>query len=201
MSQWRSLQTPWQVAFEEALKAYLHENSAPIGAVVVDDTGAVVSRGRNDFHAHRLAHAEMNALSAVPGSCDRSRLEIYSTLEPCPMCTGAIRMFQLRAVRFAANDPSAGSTRFLQANEFMREFPCEVHGPHNKVLEAVVVALIMEYRERNNHHRWREQWRTSQPRAVQLGNDLAASGAHAVWRRSTISAEELFDQVASQLVA
>jgi tRNA(adenine34) deaminase len=82
MSQWHSLQTPWKVAFEEALKAYVHENSAPIGAVVVDDTRAVVSRGRNDFHAHRLSHAEMNALSTVPDACDRSRLEIYSTLEP-----------------------------------------------------------------------------------------------------------------------
>jgi hypothetical protein len=51
-------------------------------------------------------------------------------------------MFQLRAVHFAANDPTAGSTRFLQATEFMREF----------------------------------------------------------WRRSTISVEELFDEVASQLV-
>ena len=84
---------------------------------------------------------------------DRTQCEIYSTLEPCPMCTGAVRMSQLRAVHFAARDPSAGSTEFLTANRFMREFPCVAHTPRDALLELVIVSLLMEYRRRTGHMR------------------------------------------------
>ena len=64
-----------------------------------------------------------------------------------------------------------------------------------------MVALIIEYRERTGHHRWRERWESYQPAAVELGHALATHGAHAAWVRTAVSAEELFNDVAQRAVA
>jgi len=197
VSRWRSLTKPWQIAFELAIVAYLQRGSAPIGAVVVDDGGGIISRGANDFSSSRLAHAELAALSQIPTGVNRSTLEIFSTLEPCPMCTGAIRMCQLRAVHFAALDPSAGSTAFLAANDFMREFPCSVHPPSSRELELTVVALVVEFRIRTGHHRWREHWAGYHPQGSELGARLAAENAHGAWLNSSATAELIYEQLAS----
>jgi len=196
MSRWTTLSEPWQVAFTAATAAYLTDNSAPIGAVVVNGRGEVVASGRNGMSINRLAHAEVNALSTIPREVDRSECELYTTLEPCPMCTGAIRMSQLRGVHFAAFDPIAGFTEFLQANEFMRAFPCAVHVPTNSELERVIVSLVMEYRERERHHRWRERWEAYHPEGASLGARLSVSGAYAEWISASLSAEQLYEHVA-----
>jgi tRNA(adenine34) deaminase len=197
VSQWRSLEEPWRAAFEQAIVAYLQRASAPIGAVVVDERGDVVARGANDFSSNRLAHAEMAALSQVSTAAERSTYEIYSILEPCPMCTGAIRMCQLRAVHFAAVDPSAGSTPFLDANDFMREFPCSVHPPQDLELEHVVVALVVEFRIRTGHHRWRERWSRYHAVGAELGAHLASANSYGAWTNSPTSAAQIYDQLAS----
>jgi tRNA(adenine34) deaminase len=197
VSQWRSLDEPWRAAFEQAIFAYLQHGSAPIGAVVVDERGDVIARGANDFSSNRLAHAEMAALSHIPPQSARSACEIYSILEPCPMCTGAIRICQLRAVHFAAVDPSAGSTALLGANDFMREFPCSVHPPRDPVLELVAVALVVEFRIRTEHHRWRERWSRYHPSGAELGARLASSNAFGTWSNSSTSAAQIYDQLAS----
>lgn len=199
MARWQNLPEIWKVTFAEAVSAYVENDSAPIGSVVTDSSGSILSRGHNAFAAKRLAHAEMSALDGVPLDANRTELSIYSTLEPCPMCTGAIRMFQLGAVHFAARDPSAGSTELLNATTFMRAFPCNIVGAQIKPLEMVVVALLIEYRERTGHHRWRERWLSYQPSAFQLGCRLSSNSVHSRWVSSRSSAEEIFDEVASEL--
>ena len=121
MNTWNSLSNTWQTVMLSAVEAYL-ENSIPIGAAIVDNSGAVVSVGRNRFTQHRIAHAETEALRTAPAHLDRKNAAIYSSMEPCPMCTGAIRIMQLRALNFAARDPAAGSTELLRATPFMRHF-------------------------------------------------------------------------------
>lgn len=199
MTHWSKLPGMWRQAFEQAAIAYLKESSAPIGALVVDADGNVVAHGRNAFAAGRLAHAEMNALQRIPDDADRSRLSLYSTLEPCPMCAGAIRMCQLPELHIGAMDPSAGSSALLAANDFMRTFRCSVHPPVVPVLESVIVALVIEYRVRNQHNRWREQWYSYRPASVALGDQLARSGSFESWVRSGTNAEALYDQVSLQL--
>ena len=194
MSTWTELGDVWQACFVEATEAYLHHASNPIGAVVVDGEGKIISRGHNDW-LNRLRHAETNALWNLPKDTNRIESEIYSSLEPCPMCTGAIRMVQLRAVHFAAIDPSAGSTNFLSANEFMRRFPCEVHKPSDKTLEFVLVALMLELRTRMGQKRWRELWFKYQPEATKLGEKLAASKAFDHWKKSNVTASELYEEI------
>lgn len=90
----------------------------PVGAVIVKD-GAVLSLGRNrrEFGRNALAHAE---LEAIDGACKAlggwrlSGCTLYVTLEPCPMCAGAIINARLDRVVFGAYDPKAGSVASVQ---------------------------------------------------------------------------------------
>src|SRR5258708_25047415 len=101
---WLDMPEPWRVCFDEAWSAYC-AGSLPIGAAVVDADGRVVGRGRNrmfedgagasglDLVGHRLAHAEMNALLRLDHPhVDVRSCVLYTTLEPCALCVGAIRM-------------------------------------------------------------------------------------------------------------
>ena len=96
------------LAFEAAA-----EGEVPVGAVIVKD-GEVIGTGRNRREAlrHALSHAE---IEAIDGACRRlggwrlSGSTLYVTLEPCPMCAGAILNARIDRVVFGASDPKAGS--------------------------------------------------------------------------------------------
>ena len=85
----------------------------PVGAVVVLN-GVIVGEGRNAPIALHdpTAHAEMQALRAAATNTGNYRLTgatLYCTLEPCPMCAGAIAWAQLRRLYYAAPDPRRGA--------------------------------------------------------------------------------------------
>ena len=89
------------------------EGEVPVGAVLVKD-GAVIATGRNRRETGKsaLAHAELEAISggcACLGGWRLSGCTLYVTLEPCPMCAGAIINARIDRVVFAAEDPKAGS--------------------------------------------------------------------------------------------
>lgn len=99
-------------ALIEAKKAEL-EGEIPVGAVVVKD-GEVIAEGRNrrETHNNALGHAEIEAINNACEKLGRWRLddcELYVTLEPCPMCAGAIINARLKKVAFGAFDKKAGS--------------------------------------------------------------------------------------------
>ena len=84
------------------------EGEVPVGAVVVKD-GAVISVGRNrrETGKNALAHAELEAIDGACKALGGWRLwqcELYVTLEPCPMCAGAIINSRLRRVVYGASD-------------------------------------------------------------------------------------------------
>lgn len=99
-------------AIELAKKA-AELDEVPVGAVVVKD-GEIVGEGfnRRETGKNALAHAE---LEAIDNACKRlggwrlHQCEIYVTLEPCPMCTGAIINSRIKKVVFGASDYKAGS--------------------------------------------------------------------------------------------
>lgn len=89
------------------------EGEVPVGAVVVKD-GTIVGMGRNrrEKGKNALAHAELEAIDSACRRLGGWRLhecEIYVTLEPCPMCMGAIINARLIRVVFGAYDKKAGS--------------------------------------------------------------------------------------------
>lgn len=100
------------IALEEAKTALL-EGEAPIGAVIVKD-GEVVSTGRNTRETKKtaLGHAEIEAIASACeklGSWRLSGCTMYVTLEPCPMCAGAIINARIDRVVYGAKDDKAGS--------------------------------------------------------------------------------------------
>ncbi len=85
----------------------------PIGAVLVDATGAVVAAdGNRVIELHDpTAHAEMLVLrraAAAFGSERLSHLDLYVTLEPCAMCAAALALARVRRVVYGAPDPKGG---------------------------------------------------------------------------------------------
>ena len=90
------------------------EGEVPVGAVVVV-VGKVVGRGRNRREARQdpLAHAEIEALRQASRKLGAWRVggTMYSTLEPCPMCAGALLQARVERLVYAARDPKAGAIR------------------------------------------------------------------------------------------
>jgi len=89
------------------------EGEVPVGCVITLD-GRVVGRGRNrrEVGKNALAHAEIEAINDACRTLDGWRLwqcTLYVTLEPCPMCAGAIINARIPRVVYGAADPKAGS--------------------------------------------------------------------------------------------
>ena len=109
----------YQKYMAEALKEAANaaaEDEVPSGAVVVCN-GRIVGRGHN--MTERLkdpsAHAEMIAITAATEALGGKYLDscsLYVTVEPCPMCAGAMNWAQLGELVYGASDPKRGYTRF-----------------------------------------------------------------------------------------
>jgi tRNA(adenine34) deaminase len=110
-------QEPMLAALAEA-RAALATGDVPIGAVVLDPSGAVIGRGRNvrEAHADPTGHAEVVALRAAARERGEWRLAgctLVVTLEPCTMCAGAAVLSRVERVVFGAFDPKAGAVGSL----------------------------------------------------------------------------------------
>ena len=105
------------LALEEALRAY-HENEIPIGAVLIDEDGLLISREHNRIEQLKdaTAHAEILALRAAEKILNRRRLTgctLYSTLEPCAMCAGALVLCRVKRLVYGAVDSKFGAAESL----------------------------------------------------------------------------------------
>ncbi len=85
----------------------------PVGAVVVDSHGVVLSRAGNRTRelSDPTAHAEMLVIRAACAAASSERLagaDLYVSLEPCPMCATAISFARIRRLYFGASDPKGG---------------------------------------------------------------------------------------------
>lgn len=101
------------LAFEQAKKAE-EQGEVPIGAVVVDKDGNVIGEGynRRELDEDATQHAEMIAIRQACKKLNSWRLvdcSLFITLEPCPMCSGAIINSRLAEVYYGAFDPKAGA--------------------------------------------------------------------------------------------
>lgn len=100
-------------ALIEAEKAYWHDE-VPIGAVVVDSSGVVLSRAHNikEKGHNPCGHAEILAIVEAAKRLNNWRLmdcSLYVTLEPCPMCLNAMIQARIGTLYFGAYDPKGGS--------------------------------------------------------------------------------------------
>ena len=101
-----------ELALNEAKKAYKIEE-IPVGAIIVKD-GKVISRAYNQKETKNnpIAHAEILAIERASKKLGRWRLDdcdLYVTLEPCPMCAGAIIQARLKNLYIGTMDPKSGA--------------------------------------------------------------------------------------------
>ena len=103
-----------RMALEEAAKA-AQGGDVPVGAVLVaDEDGRILARGHNtrELLQTALGHAELNVLESACADLGTRRLPpctLYVTLEPCPMCAGAILQARIGRVICGASDPMMGA--------------------------------------------------------------------------------------------
>lgn len=134
-------------AFREAEKAY-ELDEVPIGSVIVKD-GAIVGRGHNQTEQLQdsTAHAEMIAITSANGTLENRFLSgctLYVTLEPCPMCAGAIVNSRIDRLVFGAYDPKAGACGTLFALTEDDRLNHRVH-TIGGVLDGECGAILKEY--------------------------------------------------------
>lgn len=103
---------PMEIALEEA-KAAAERGEVPVGAVVVDEHGAVLARAGNRTLELKdpTAHAEMLCIRTAAEMLGSERLndcDLYVTLEPCPMCAAAISFARIRRLYYGAEDEKGG---------------------------------------------------------------------------------------------
>ena len=119
----------------------------PVGCVIVKD-GVIVGRGRNRREEKQAvsSHAEMEAMAEANAALNTWRLEdcdLYVTLEPCPMCAGAIINARVRRVFYGARDSVMGACGGV-LNLFMENFP---HHPQlvGGILGEDCAAVLSEF--------------------------------------------------------
>jgi tRNA(adenine34) deaminase len=188
VSLWQTLTEPWQVCLELAWESY-RQGSLPIAAVIVDEEGTIVARGRNRLrddngeanvlHRHPLAHAEVNALLAFPfGERSASRCTLLTTTEPCPLCVGAVRMSSMGGLTYASRDAWAGCSHMFESVPYIRQKGIRVASLAGSRLETVLIALQTDAHLRGtspNVQVFLEVWRVVVPRGVAAGEKLFGS--------------------------
>lgn len=142
-------------AFRQAEFAYEAEE-VPIGCVIADAHGKIIGKGYNQVERLKdpTAHAEILAITAACQTLDNWRLEdctLYVTLEPCPMCAGAILNSRIGRVVYGAPDQRFGAcgTRsdVLSGNALNREVPV-VGGLMAEEGLGIIRAFFQEMRAR-----------------------------------------------------
>ena len=106
-----------KLALEEALKAY-QENEVPIGAVLIDEGGILVCGEHNRIEQlnDATAHAEILTLKAASKILKRRRLSnctLYSTIEPCAMCAGALVLCRVKRLVYGSTDSKFGAAESI----------------------------------------------------------------------------------------
>ena len=142
-----------KTALELAQRA-MREGEVPVGCVIVDEDGDIIGRGRNRREKKRsaLAHAEIEAIDEACRNTDDWRLSgcaMYVTLEPCPMCAGAIINARIPKLFYGAREEISGACGSV-INLFMERFghsPQVVGGILNDECAALMSDFFKSLRE------------------------------------------------------
>ncbi len=145
-----------QIALEESEKAY-QKFEVPVGAVLVDSHGTIITRQHNakEYTGDPCAHAEILALSEAGKMRKSWRLTdtyLYVTLEPCPMCLGAMIQARVKKLIFGAYDPKGGALSLnlnIHQNKKLNH-QLEVMGGINQYQCGTLLSNF--FKERRNHY-------------------------------------------------
>jgi tRNA(adenine34) deaminase len=206
---WSEVPSIWQECFYQAWEAF-QEGSRPIGAVVINENGDIVSKGKSStlnklsdsvvFH-NELAHAEVNALLKLDNRIHKrvTQYTLYSTLEPCPLCFGAFYMSGIRNLEYAAKDKYGGSTNLKDTTPYLSRKPIKIHGPY-PYLEQLSILLhiyfddMIEFNKKSPVH---DAMAKDYPEAVALAKEWVKLGKLKDYQQMKI--EEVYDMLMEEL--
>jgi tRNA(adenine34) deaminase len=150
---WNDIEKGFQIAFDTAWKAFM-SGTMPIGACILNENEDILAIGQNQIYAegdgilsfHQLAHAEANAILKISEALNPNqhpnirKYILYTTMEPCPFCFGAIVMGSIRNVKFAARDGWAGATALNNSLNYIKAKNIVVEGPfrENEIVQIAI---------------------------------------------------------------
>jgi tRNA(adenine34) deaminase len=134
-------------ALKEASRAF-QDDEVPVGAVVVHKN-TIIARGYNQIERMKdpTAHAEMIALTAAAAHLENKFLKdctLYITMEPCPMCAGAIVLSRIPTIVFGCYDPKMGASGSVMNITENKKLNHSVH-VIGGVLDAECGSLVKEF--------------------------------------------------------
>jgi tRNA(adenine34) deaminase len=216
---WDTLSEAWKLCIEMAWESYC-QGSVPVGAAIFDANDQLLALGRNraledpagegrQIAGVTLAHAELNALLELDyASSDQHTCRLYTTVEPCPLCIGAITMAGLKEIHYASRDPWAGSVNLLHASPYMRWKSIRAFGPQEGSMEVAMFCLGVDNQIRRAHPRLDEvlaAWQREVPDGVRFGRAAHEDGMLDRLRKQGAAAQEamtwIYDFMASQASA
>lgn len=143
-------------AINEAKKS-LVSNDVPVGCVIVKNN-KIIGRGHNTRNRTNstIAHAEINAISDANSHLNNWVLEdceLYVTIEPCQMCTGAIIQSRIKKIYFGAADLKAGCVTSIYNLLDEKEFNHQVEYEYG-ILEVECSKLIKDFFKKLRRFKW-----------------------------------------------
>jgi tRNA(Arg) A34 adenosine deaminase TadA len=209
---WQGLGAPFRRAVELAWESFL-AGSLGIGAVVTGPDGDVVVEGRNRLFEQpsadaplagsTLAHAELDALSRLRW---RQALAgehvLWTSLEPCLQCAGAIRFAGIARVRYLCDDPICdGLHRLPEVSPFVARAWPAVEGPAPSPVRGLGVLLPMHVATFWDQPVMLDDWRTRFPATLALAEHLVASGELLDLAEAGAGADEVVAALGPRLAA
>jgi tRNA(adenine34) deaminase len=206
---WKEMSNPWRACFEEAWEAYCN-GSIPIGSVIVSQDGSIISHGRNMIYENlkelrrlsgsKLAHAEMNAIY----SCENEirNAAIYTTMEPCVMCFGAIVMNRIKEINYAARDGVAGGIN-LQ-NEYIEQQNIKIneYNPEYEIVQLVLKTDFMYryYKDRKEKaEEYLSVWEKTCPIGIQIGRQWYKENRLLKYKQDKFTAEQVIEVISKKM--
>jgi tRNA(Arg) A34 adenosine deaminase TadA len=155
----------WEKCLNLAIESF-NAKSLAIASVIINNKDDIVSYGSNQLRDNRdthnkitlssIAHAEMNAIHNLGISgMDGKDFTLYTTVEPCPMCIGAISLSRIKNVVIGSKDPYAGSTQWAQSNNYINSKNIKISfetGYYEKLFFKLhYLSIKRELQDRPNH--------------------------------------------------
>lgn len=181
---WKDLSDQWRRSIELALESY-KRGTIPIGAVITNNKGKIISEGRNRIFDNIsenplagtfMAHAEMTAMIRLKSRehPDIRTYTLYTTMEPCPMCFGTMVMMNIRNLKYAARDAFAGASELNDKMDYIRNKGITIEKADDD-LEAFQLIMQTSYECDRNHTRMDEllsSWKGINKDAIEFGKLL-----------------------------
>ncbi|GFZ30563.1 hypothetical protein CSC2_10890 [Clostridium zeae] len=208
---WRDLNYAWQEAFSLAWESF-KKNTIPIGAVIVDENGKIISRGRNRIFdtlsnnplaGTGMAHAETTAMLALKREehLNIKKYTLYTTMEPCPMCFGAMLMVGIRNIKYAARDGYAGATELNDKMSYIKSKNMNF-SRENEELEAFQICLQAAYEYKTQHILQQavlDSWSEYCSNGVLLAKELYEEGYFQNALSMSKPIEKIYDEITDRL--